>query len=366
MARCAHHRNQRVDVRNRVYVPFCPVLLVPHRHHTSFDWVYFRLDVRASYVLQNPQLRLQLTLLNETRDLLDPHALVNLAVHLKVQKLAPFNDSLPQWQQQNVLADQFVDLLYVLCRWVEVEVQVQVLDELDEWITVLYHASFHDFGQLVQIEWVVSVFMQVLVHDCSNCQVSQQLRWEKLNDRKAGLVVAQIHVLFEIFVSGLCEVNQGCQGQELLFLGVILLNQFGSLKLIKEFVLLSCSLRQLCTHHFRVLQIFFLKYPLSSWHHPCLSKFKCRAWRMALWSTNDPSSLVFTVGSKGRNSCRKFLHRSKFLLVCRRSIDRRRFLRCLRRCSFCGTDPQGSFECFLNRVFSFIRRFFLWRWRVLG
>ena len=99
MARRVHHRYQRVYARNRVYVPFCPVLLVPHRHHTPLDRINLSLNVRAPNVLQNPQFCLQLALLNETPNLLNPHALVNFAVHFEVQKLTPFDDSVSQRQQ---------------------------------------------------------------------------------------------------------------------------------------------------------------------------------------------------------------------------------------------------------------------------
>ena len=208
--RC-HHRNQRVDARNRIQVPFCPVLLVSHRNHSSLNWINLRLNVRTSDVLQYPQLCLQFALLYETCDLLNPYALVNLTVHFEVQELTTLNNSVPQVQQQNVPTDHFVDLFYVFCCWLEVKVQVKILNKLDERVWVLHNSSLHDFCQFVQIEWVISVFVQVFVHDCGNCQVSQQVWWKELDDWEAGLVIAKVNVLFEIFVSGLCEVNQGCQ-----------------------------------------------------------------------------------------------------------------------------------------------------------
>jgi hypothetical protein len=96
--------------------------------------------------------------------------------------LTAFNDSVSQGQQQNIFADDLVDFLNVLCSRFEVEIQVKIFNERCEWVTVLNDISFDDFSQLVKVKGVVTVLVEILVHDGSDTNVSEEMRAQKLND----------------------------------------------------------------------------------------------------------------------------------------------------------------------------------------
>ena len=96
--------------------------------------------------------------------------------------MTAFNDSVSQGQQQNIFADDLVDFLNVLCRRFEVEIQVKIFNERCEWVTVLNDISFDDFSQLVKVKGVVTVLVEILVHDGSDTNVSEEMRAQKLND----------------------------------------------------------------------------------------------------------------------------------------------------------------------------------------
>lgn len=96
--------------------------------------------------------------------------------------MAALNDSVSQGQQQNIFADDLVDFLNVLCSRFEVEIQVKIFNERCEWVTVLNDISFDDFSQLVKVKGVVTVLVEILVHDGSDTNVSEEMRAQKLND----------------------------------------------------------------------------------------------------------------------------------------------------------------------------------------
>ncbi len=96
--------------------------------------------------------------------------------------MTAFNDSVSQGQQQNIFADDLVDFLNVLCSRFEVEIQVKIFNERCEWVTVLNDISFDDFSQLVKVKGVVTVLVEILVHDGSDTNVSEEMRAQKLND----------------------------------------------------------------------------------------------------------------------------------------------------------------------------------------
>lgn len=57
---------------------------------------------------------------------------------------------------------------------------------------------------------------------------------QQLNNRKAGLIITQINIFLKILILGFGEVDNSRQGQQLLLLRIVILNQFRSLEMIKE------------------------------------------------------------------------------------------------------------------------------------
>lgn len=96
--------------------------------------------------------------------------------------MTAFNDSVSQGQQQNIFTDDLVYFSNVLCSRFEVEIQVKILNERCEWVAVLNNISFDDFSQLVKVKGVVTVLVEILVHDGSDTDVSEEMRAQKLND----------------------------------------------------------------------------------------------------------------------------------------------------------------------------------------
>lgn len=161
-----HGWDQCINVRNGIYVSFGSVFLVSHRNNFTFNWVDFSLNIWASDILQDPQFSLKLWLFSKLTNFWDLNTFIDLTINLEIQELTTLNNSISQRQQQNIPTNNIINLLNILSSRFKIKVNVKIFNELSKRIRILDDSSLDNFGKFVEIEWVVSVFMEVFVDDC--------------------------------------------------------------------------------------------------------------------------------------------------------------------------------------------------------